>query len=808
MNDLKMNPAALNATLEHIGLHDHLCLIYETQAEQFAAAVPFVRLGLERGEQCVYIADDNTAAAVCQAMEAAGIDVVDTLARGALVVASKQETYLKQGYFDPDEMIHFLEEATAAAKAAGFSALRVAGEMTWALGGDPGVERLIEYEAKLNHFFPKHDCLGICQYNRTRFAPEVIINVLRTHPQVIFGGLVCQNFYYVPPTEFLAPDQAPLEVERLLRNILERERYELALYQSRDQLAALNTQLQQEIQERQRAEAALQQAYDQLELRVEQQTVEHSKTSRLLQEQMDERRRAREELYRERDLLSRIMETSPVGITLLDRAGRLTFANSRAEQVLGLTREELTQRTYNAPPWCITDYEGRPFPDEMLPFRQVMVTGRPVYDIRHTIEWPDGRCIYLSINAAPLRNERNEIDGVVSIVEDVTEQVLAQKALQDSQRFVTRINNAMPSGLYIYDLDERRNVYVNRRATELLQYSSEELERMESDLGATLFHPADMPKIIAHHSRLRQAGDEDILEIEYRIRTGEGKWRWFRSRDVVFNRDDNGRPHQVLGAAVDITEYRRTEQELRQVAWELARSNADLEQFAYVASHDLQEPLRMISSYLQLLAQRYQDKLDANAREYIDYAVNGAGRMQRMINDLLAYARVDTHGKPFEPISAESILNQVIANLQIAVQESGGVITHDPLPTLLADPVQLLQVFQNLLSNALKFRTNRRPEIHVSAVQKDKEWLFAVSDNGPGLNPQDGDRIFRIFQRLHTWDEYPGSGIGLALCKKIVERHGGRIWVESRPGEGSTFYFTVPLEENRSLADPAGHFQP
>jgi len=219
----------LVGAIEKIGVHDHLCLIYETPEEQFAAVIPYIRIGLERGEKCIYIVDDNTAAIVVAEMKAPGIAVDTAIASGQLAVISKQDAYLKQGYFDPDWMIGFLERSTVEAKAAGFTALRATGEMTWMLGGDPGSERLMEYEAKLNYFFPDHDALAICQYNRNRFSPELIKDVISTHPLVIYGGLVCRNFYYVPPDEFLKDEQADKEIDRLLSNIVNREKVEESL---------------------------------------------------------------------------------------------------------------------------------------------------------------------------------------------------------------------------------------------------------------------------------------------------------------------------------------------------------------------------------------------------------------------------------------------------------------------------------------------------------------------------------------------------------------------------------------------------
>jgi hypothetical protein len=242
----------------------------------------------------------------------------------------------------------------------------------------------------------------------------------------------------------------------------------------------------------------------------------------------------------------------------------------------------------------------------------------------------------------------------------------------------------------------------------------------------------------------------------------------------------------------ELTKRKRAEEKLKETLAELERSNRELEQFAYVASHDLQEPLRMVSSFTQLLARRYKDKLDADANEFITYAVDGANRMQKMISDLLTYSRVGTRGKPFEPICCEAVLDQAVTNLQVAIEESGAVVTHDPLPTLMADGTQLVQLFQNLIGNAIKFRSDVPPEIHIGVERTDSEWRFSVRDNGIGIDPQHHDRIFMIFQRLHSREEYPGTGIGLAICKRIVERHGGRIWVESQPGKGATFYFTIP----------------
>ncbi len=251
----------------------------------------------------------------------------------------------------------------------------------------------------------------------------------------------------------------------------------------------------------------------------------------------------------------------------------------------------------------------------------------------------------------------------------------------------------------------------------------------------------------------------------------------------------------------DITKRKRAEKKLQQYADELKRSNQDLSEFAYAASHDLQEPLRMVKSYCQLLQRRYQGQLDDTANEFIGYAVDGVNRMQVLIEGLLSYSRVGTRGKPFEPTDCSVVLRDVLANLEIAIQESGATVVCDALPTIAADRTQMLQLFQNLIGNAIKFRSNEPPQVRVRGVRKGREWVFSVRDNGIGIDPQHLEKIFVIFQRLHTREEYAGHGIGLSLCKRIVERHGGRIWAESQPGQGSVFKFTLPVAPATPMAE-------
>ena len=272
-------------------------------------------------------------------------------------------------------------------------------------------------------------------------------------------------------------------------------------------------------------------------------------------------------------------------------------------------------------------------------------------------------------------------------------------------------------------------------------------------------------------------------------------------RDVLYNaslyRDDEGETAGVFAAARDVTELNGAQERLRQTVKNLERSNKDLEQFAYVASHDLQEPLRMVSSYTQLLAERYGDKLDQDAKDFIGYAVDGSIRMQTLINDLLQYARVGTRGQELAATNMRGPLDSAIATMQSRIDETGAVVSIGDMPTVLADCAQITQLFQNLLGNAIKFaKADEVPRIGISAERTRGEWVFSVCDNGVGIDPKYHARVFEIFQRLHSRSEYSGTGIGLAICKRIVERHGGKIWVESEVDRGATLKFSLPIQQS------------
>ncbi len=339
--------------------------------------------------------------------------------------------------------------------------------------------------------------------------------------------------------------------------------------------------------------------------------------------------------------------------------------------------------------------------------------------------------------------------------------------------------------------------YVNEKFCAISQYSREELIGQNHRIVNSGYHPKEF-----FRQMYQTIANGRVWRGEIKNRAKDGSNYWVDATIVPFAGAD-GKPRQYVAIRTEITERKLAEEHLAAQARELVRSNADLEQFAYVASHDLQEPLRMVAAYTQLLAERYRGRLDENADKFIGYAREGALRMQTLIQDLLAFSRVGRKTGSPRHVDCQAVMAEVRLSLAAAMQESGAVITHGALPVIWADRSQLTQVLQNLIGNAIKFHGKEPPVISVQAEKAGSQWLFSMRDNGIGIPPEQAQQIFVAFHRLHTRTEYPGNGIGLAICKKIVEHCGGTIWVESQPGQGSVFKFTLPVsrkEEEEALA--------
>jgi len=580
----------------------------------------------------------------------------------------------------------------------------------------------------------------------------------------------------------------------------------------------------------------------------------------------------RESEERFRDLF----DSAPVGYHEIDREGRITRVNQTELDMLGYTREQMLGR----PVWEFIVESEKSQEAFAVKIAGGEAGGR---SFERTYRRQDGRLLPVLVEDQMLRGLRNQITGIRSTIQDISERKEAQDALrrardeleirvQERTAELEEANRALQAEIAEHrrarealELDESRlealvelNQMTEASMQELAEFALEEAVRLTSSkMGYLGFLNGD-ESVLTMLAWSKEAAAQCQVEGRPAVHRVAQMGLWgeaVRQRKAVITNDyatgvcTQGLPeghvslvrhmnapvfegdHIVAVAGVGNRDGDYDESDVRQLTllmqgmWrliqrklaedelvqhrerleklvearteELARSNRELEQFAYVASHDLQEPLRMVGSYVQLLERRYKDKLDEDATEFIAFAVDGAQRMQRLINDLLMYSRVGTRGKELVRTSCERILELTLANLRAAIDESGAEIAHDALPEVVADETQLVQLLQNLIGNAIKFRGDGPPHIEVSATQDEEEWLFAVKDNGIGMDPEQAERIFRIFQRLHTQEEYSGTGIGLAVCKRIVERHGGRIWAEAAPGKGSTFCFTIPRRQVR-----------
>jgi PAS domain S-box-containing protein len=372
---------------------------------------------------------------------------------------------------------------------------------------------------------------------------------------------------------------------------------------------------------------------------------------------------------------------------------------------------------------------------------------------------------------------------------DITERIIAENELRVAKEKLDLALENANIGIWTWDINNNILEW-DKRIGKMFEIPTAEAKNGFEELEKYM-HDEDVP----HFRRAIQKALDDTIALDtiFRTKLNSNEFKYIDVKARV-EKDVQGKPLKMTGVCLDITAMKKTtEQTLFTLNEDLLRSNKELEQFAYVASHDLQEPLRMVSSFTQLLALRYKDKLDKEAHEFIAFAVDGAARMQTLINDLLQFSRINTRGKELSSIDANAVIKQTLHNLSLKIKEKKAKVTFEKLPFIYADEGQMIQLFQNLIDNALKF-CDKVPHIHITFSEDKDRYLFSVSDNGIGIEPQYFDRIFQIFQRLHIRDNYTGTGIGLAISKRIVERHGGKIWVETKQGEGTIFKFTLRKE--------------
>jgi PAS domain S-box-containing protein len=394
---------------------------------------------------------------------------------------------------------------------------------------------------------------------------------------------------------------------------------------------------------------------------------------------------------------------------------------------------------------------------------------------------------YRQVNASPVKDDNDNIIGAVSVVRDITEQKKAEKTLIESEERLRLAQNLGNVGIWDW----------NTITNEI--YFAPELERLYGVSPGTIktyedwrqfVNSKDIEKIEAE--RDQKIAEHKPFDLEFRILHKLGETRWISSKGgATYNKE--GDILRVLGINTDITERINRVKELKAIMNKLEHSNMVLAQFAYITSHDLREPLRMITSFLQLLERRYKDQLDQDANEFIGFAVDGAKRLDAMINALLQLSKITTKKREITPVNFENVLKEALINMKVQIEENDAVITHDPLPIIKGDEKLNIQLFQNIIGNAIKYRSQETPKIHISTIKEKTQYLFSIKDNGIGMSPEHLKKIFTIFQRLHSKEEYEGTGIGLSIAEKIVHLQGGRIWVESELGKGSTFYFTIPI---------------
>ncbi len=478
-----------------------------------------------------------------------------------------------------------------------------------------------------------------------------------------------------------------------------------------------------------------------------------------------------------------LLEAAPDAMVISDTQGRIILINAETERLFNYRRGELIgqpveilvpERFREKHPRQRQGYTARPH-------TRTMDGGLELRGLRK-----DGSEFPAEIALSPLKTPEGVL--MTAAIRDISVRKQAQDALRLSEeRLRMVVSNAKDYAILMLD---PKGIVVswNEGAERIKGYRADEIIGQHF---SRFYSPEDIsdgkPELeLEIAARAERAEDEG-----WRIRK-DGS-RFFANVVITALRDEAGQLRGFGKITRDITERKKSEEQLMKTIGELNRSNDELQQFAYVSSHDLQEPLRMVASYTQLLARRYKGRLDSDADEFIAFAVDGCNRMQGLIQDLLAYSRAGTQGKALSEVSSEAALQTALSNLRITIAENGAVVTHDPLPALMMDQLQLTQVFQNLVGNAVKYRRSEVPRVHVSATKNgENESVFSVRDNGLGIDSQYFERIFVLFQRLHGRNEFEGTGIGLAICKKVLERLGGRIWVESQPEQGSTFYFALP----------------
>jgi PAS domain S-box-containing protein len=516
-----------------------------------------------------------------------------------------------------------------------------------------------------------------------------------------------------------------------------------------------------------------------------------------------ERKAAEEALRRSREDLELAVRGADIGIWYWDmRTGDMPWSD-RCRQLFGIPLEE---------PMTFELFLGALSPDERDLAKETVsraLEKHEEYNLEHRIRWPDGSSHWVAVVGRGHYDGQGEVIGMGGIALDITGRKEGEETLRENEELLRLANQAANIGTYDTDLESGRT----RLSPELCAILGlEPCPVMDMEESVRLIYPEDRDGVLAAYQRSLDPTEDGLVRSEHRVVRPDGQVRWlvWRGRTLFRDTPAGRQPVRNIGACFDITDRKRLEEALQQINEdlehrvdertaelsslneELVRSNLELQQFAYIAAHDLQTPLRSINGFAQLLQKEFQGRINPDADVWIDQMVHHVERMHDLIHDLLIYSGVDSPGRPFEPTDFGRVFDEVTAALEPMIRQSGAAVTRGELPTVIGDRIQLAQVLQNLIENGIKYRGEEAPRIHVSAQLQGDEWIFSIQDNGIGIARKYHERIFEIFRRLHSLQAYPGTGIGLAICRRVVQRHGGRIWVESEPGRGANFLFSLP----------------
>ncbi len=494
-----------------------------------------------------------------------------------------------------------------------------------------------------------------------------------------------------------------------------------------------------------------------------------------------ERKRADEALRESEERFRTMADSAPVLIWVSGPDKLCTWFNRQWLEFVGRTMD---QELGNG--WAENVH-----PDDFERCLNIYTTSfdaRQAFSMEYRLRRHDGAWRWLVDQGIPRYGPSQEFAGYIGSCIDITERKESEVRLREYLKEISDLKTALDEHAIVAITDQTgKIIYVNEKFCAISKYSREELLGRDHRIINSGYHPKEFIREL-----WTTIANGKVWHGEIKNRAKDGSIYWVDTTIVPFL-NEQGKPRQYVAIRSDITQRKLAQEVLIKQSEELTRSNKDLEQFAYIASHDLQEPLRAVAGCLQILQRRYQNQLDAGADELIDLAVDGAHRLQVLIDGLLTFSRVGTRGKRLQSVDCEQAVGDALKNLSVAIEESSAAVTYDKLPKVMGDLTQLTLLFQNLIGNAIKFRQKEQPpQIHIGAEENGRLWILSVRDNGIGIAPQYYERIFEIFQRLHTRQEYPGTGIGLAICRKIVERHGGKIWVESAAQKGSKFLFHLP----------------